>query len=95
MITDGNITVSGIEKWVNSGLDVNGIPFINKLHEISWFQWEQITFDLITGVILVLIFMKILKNSVMGKQIDKKIDILIKDHRVDRYRNKKLFKELR
>jgi len=82
------------KNWVDDGLNVDGIPF---LHRVDWsfYQWEQVTLDGIMCIMLILILSKLYKNGKMGKGLINDVEILKKDHKFDRYGNKKLFKELR
>ena len=83
------------QSWVDNGLPVEGMPFYEELQNISMFQWEQITVDIIIILLLSFIIVKVVKTSVVANRVLHKVDILMDDHKFDRYKNKKLFKELR
>ena len=90
-----NITetyLSKTKEWVDSGMTVEGIPFMNrlKIHEWTFYQWEQVSFDVVTCVLLCLVLAKLYSNTKITNFIEKDIHQLALEKR-----RRDLLKELK
>ena len=67
--SSAHLFIEKTEQWVHNGMSVDGIPFFHRLGDLSFFQWEQLTFDIATCIAICYIIIKIIGNSKEIEQI--------------------------